>query len=189
MLKIMIAFLLAISINLHSQQYKSAKSSIFNHNSSIELFDANGDLIISMDSKYRRYKSSPGKIKFFSVNGETYSITKVKGFEKVFSSKGKQVASMEKNGKNILFLEEFELYKMEKPKMFLFDDKTTYKNRFDENVLTVECSKRRYQVQFHKTEFTQNNDLLMALSLHQFLETQIRKANDPNIFATLNYSN
>ena len=183
---ILLLSLLLIGLIGKTQTYTSSKLSIFSStNDLITISDELGNQLITIESNFKNYKQFKKKIKIFSVNNQTYFITKeAKGTHLVYTKNWKLIAQMNNDGKEIIFPNKQAFYKKKKNKNW-FNHTIEYLDEKDNAIAHVKVgNKRRLECSNQsdkKTDF-----LLIALSVHQLQEQINRAKNNEEIFLLFN---
>ena len=115
---ILLLSLLLIGLIGKSQIYTSSKLPILDFkNDRLTISDELGNQLIAIESNFKNYKRFKKKIKIFSVNNQTYFITKeAKGTHLVYTKNWKLIAQMNNDGKEIIFPNKQAFYKKKKIK-------------------------------------------------------------------------
>ena len=167
-----------------AQTYTSSKLPILNFkNDRLTISDELGNQLIVIESNFKNYKRFKKKIKIFSVNNQTYFITKeVKGIHLVYTDKWKLIAQMNNKGEEIVFPNK-QVYKKKENKNW-FKHGIKYLDEGDNVIAHIKVgNKRRLECSNQsnkKTDF-----ILMALSVHQLQEQKNRKKKNEEIFLLL----
>ena len=187
---ILFSWLLTSSLILKSQTFTSNKIRFAFPEQNITIMNDKGNVLFTVPCNFKRNAMLKAKVKTLKVGDKRYLIKKEKrGKQNVYTQDWELVAKMDKHGKSILLVHKKNHFKLIQDKNWFSPLKRVYSNEKGEKVIHCSIKNKKYSID-SLLEKNEQTNLLMALSLHQFLEAKAREANareaaSQNLFSDL----
>ncbi len=182
---LIVAFLL-ISSSIFAQTYTSSKLP-YGGFKTVSFSDEKGDIVLTMEKDFDTKYNGKKNMKSFFILDKKYVITReAKGIQHVYTGNWELVASMTKKGTEIIITDTNTTYAKKKDKNRL-NKEISY---VDQNNQVAGISKRQKKssriLEYTNLDEQEENLLLMALSLHQHIES-IKREDSSTTYLTYGF--